>query len=348
MADLGFKGLGEMLGSVVSNTRSDSIKMINIDELHDSEDNFFELNRIEELAESILLQGGVKENLIVRKLESGGYEVISGHRRKAAVKYLIDKGENVAHMLPCLEEEYSTDDEKMLNLIMMNVSQRQLSDSELFKSYEQINDILKRKKENGEKFGKLREKIAESLGVSPAQVQKLQNVDNHAIHEIKEAVISGDVSLSTANAIAKLDSEEQKKLAEGNLSELKTKDVKKIQDDTVKRVDTDISTEEKHEEYTDQSVEKVDTSINLSDGTSIAENKSTASSVSRQEYMLEMMSECGLEADAWSNAACRGYCIKAMQKADMDDEQIRKVLSCFNGVFDFISVEQAEKIYQNY
>ncbi len=260
-----FAGLNDMLSVVVSNTLTDNIKMINIDELHDSEDNFFELNRIEELAESILLQGGVKENLIVRKRESGGYEVISGHRRKAAVQYLIEKGENVAHMLPCLEEEYSTDDEKMLNLIMMNVSQRQLSDSELFKSYEQINDILKRKKENGEKYGKLREKIAESLGVSPAQVQKLQNVDNHAITEIKEAVISGDVSLSTANAIAKLDSEEQKKLAEGNLSELKTKDVKKIKDDTVKKVDTGINFSENLQGKNDIRNEKVDTDINFSE-----------------------------------------------------------------------------------
>ena len=72
---------------------------------------------LEELAESILLQGGVKENLIVRKRESGGYEVISGHRRKAAVQYLIEKGENISHNLPCLVQKYDNEEDKMLNKI---------------------------------------------------------------------------------------------------------------------------------------------------------------------------------------------------------------------------------------
>ena len=80
----------ENLNAIVANTLTDSIKMIDIDELHDSEDNFFDVNRVEEFAETILGQGGIKDNLIVRPLESGGYEIISGHRRKAAIRYLLD------------------------------------------------------------------------------------------------------------------------------------------------------------------------------------------------------------------------------------------------------------------
>ena len=55
------------LNAAVANTMSNDIKMIDIDELHSSEDNFFEIERIEEFAETILGQGGVKENLIVVK-----------------------------------------------------------------------------------------------------------------------------------------------------------------------------------------------------------------------------------------------------------------------------------------
>lgn len=60
---------GSMLGNlsaIVSDTLTDSIKMIDIAELHESADNFFVLENIESFAQIILGQGGVKDNLIVR------------------------------------------------------------------------------------------------------------------------------------------------------------------------------------------------------------------------------------------------------------------------------------------
>lgn len=225
---MNFVGLDDMLGAVVANTLTDSIKMINISELHDSPDNFFEVNRIEELAEAILAQGGVKENLIVRPLESGGYEVISGHRRKAAVQYLIDKGENVSHKLPCLVQEID-DSDKMMHLIMMNVSQRVLSDAEMFESYKNLKKIFEEKKALGEKFGRMRERIAEILNVSPAQVGKIENIKKNAVSEVIKAVESGDMSLHTANEMAKLDEKEQRKIIDSvdDIKNISPKNTKK-------------------------------------------------------------------------------------------------------------------------
>lgn len=222
------KTMFDNLNAIVANTLTDSIKMIDIEELHNSDDNFFEINRIEELADTILGQGGVKDNLIVRPLETGGYEIISGHRRKAAVQQLIDRGENVSHYLPCLVQEYTDENSKMLDIILMNISARQISDAELWKSYETIDKILKEKKSSGEKFGRVREKLAEMLGVSPAQVGKMQNIDKNAVSAVKEAVEKGDISISTANEIAKLDEDTQEQLAETDLSSITNKEVKKI------------------------------------------------------------------------------------------------------------------------
>ncbi len=226
------KTMFDNLNAIVANTLTDSIKMIDIDELHESEDNFFIVERVEEFAETILGQGGVKDNLVVRPLETGGYEIISGHRRRAAVQYLIDKGENVSRYLPCLVQSYNDDESRMLDIILMNVSARQISDSELWKSYEIVDQILKKKKSAGEKFGRVREKLAECLGVSPAQVGKMQNVEKNAIPAVKEAVENGEISISTANEIAKLDEEAQEKLAESDLSNVKHKEVKKISENT--------------------------------------------------------------------------------------------------------------------
>ncbi|MCM1508074.1 MAG: ParB N-terminal domain-containing protein [Ruminococcus flavefaciens] len=219
------------LGAIVANTLTDSIKMIDIDELHNSEDNFFDINRIEEFAETILGQGGIKDNLVVRPLDNGGYEIISGHRRRAAVQYLLDNGENISRYLPCLVQNYEDNDDKLLDIVLMNVSSRQISDSEMWKSYEIVDRILKNKKSKGEKFGRVRDKLAEYLGVSTSQVKKIQNIDNNAIEPVKNAIENGELSISTANEIAKLDENEQEELIEkSDLNTIRHKDVKKIND----------------------------------------------------------------------------------------------------------------------
>lgn len=223
MAKMMFKNLN----AIVANTLTDSIKMIDIDELHNSDDNFFDINRIEEFAETILGQGGVKDNLVVRPLDDGGYEIISGHRRKAAVQYLLDNGENISRYLPCLVQNYDNNDDKMLDIVLMNVSSRQISDSEMWKSYEIVDRILQNKKSAGEKFGRVRDKLAEYLGVSSSQVKKIQNIDNNAIEPVKNAIVNGELSIHTADKIAKLEKDEQEEFAQSGLNNLKPKDITK-------------------------------------------------------------------------------------------------------------------------
>ena len=218
----------ENLQAIVQNTAADSIKMIDVDELHESPDNFFAIEHIEELADTILGQGGVKDNLIVRPLKSGGYEIISGHRRRAAVQHLLDRGENISRYLPCLVQNYTDEDSRLLDIVLMNVSARQISDTEMWQSYELLNRILQNKKSSGEKFGRIRDKLAEILGVSAAQIGKMENVAHNAIPEVLEAVQSGEISISTANEIAKLDFEDQEEIVkQGDLQEIKPKEIKK-------------------------------------------------------------------------------------------------------------------------
>ena len=218
------------LKAIVQNTQSSNIRMIHIDELHSSPNNFYEINHIPEFAATILGQGGVKDNLLVTPLESGGYEIISGHRRAAAVRYLLDQGETISPLLPCLVQSYENEDDKQLDLIFMNVTTRLLSDQELWHSYETLTDIVKRRKDAGEKFGRIRELLADLLNVSPAQVSKMQNVTHNAIEPVKDAVASGELSIHAANEIAKLPEKQQKELAAGDLSKVQPKDVKKKKD----------------------------------------------------------------------------------------------------------------------
>lgn len=215
------------------------INMIDVDKLVASDDNFFEMTNIEELAETILGQGGIKENLIVHPIEDADgkvekYEIISGHRRTAAVKFLLENGKNISRLLPCLVQKYSND-EKKLNIVLMNVSSRIISDSELWKSYEVVNEILQKKKELGEKFGKVQNKLSEILGISKAQVAKIQNIDHNAIQEVKQALNDGEMSIHTANELVKLDNEKQKEFLDNtDIKQLTPKEIKKKSNGTEK------------------------------------------------------------------------------------------------------------------
>jgi len=206
-----------IMGSIqIAASGNFDVKLIDIDCLKESPDNFFDVNRVEELADTILGQGGVKENLIVRKLEddSGKYEIVSGHRRTAAVRFLLEQGESVSRFLPCLVQTYATEHEKNLDLILMNVSTRRINDAELFKSYEVINEALQNLKKDGKKFGQVQKTLAEVLGISTGQTAKLQTIDKYATDEVKEAVSKGEMSINAAEKSVKSDKPKPEKSPE--------------------------------------------------------------------------------------------------------------------------------------
>ena len=53
-------------------------------------------------------------------------------------------------------------------------------------------------------------------------------------------------------------------------------------------------------------------------------------------------------AEIWDNDTCKGYCILAMEGAGYSREQIRDVLRQFSNVFDFVSQDQAEAVYNSF
>ena len=222
-----------IMGSIkkaVSDSFADNVKMIDVSNLIESPENFFEVSRIEEFAETILAQGGVKENLIVKPINDGEFEIISGHRRTNAVRYLLERGESISRFLPCLVQNYDDDDEKVLDIVLMNISARIITDAQLWKSYKIVSDVLQKKKELGEKFGQMQKKLSEILSVSNGQVSKMQSIEKKAIGKVKEAVENGELSINTAEKMAKLDEEEQEKLVKDKaLSKVKPKDVERAE-----------------------------------------------------------------------------------------------------------------------
>ena len=168
----------------------------------------------------------MKDNLVVTPLDSGGYMIVSGHRRKAAVRLLLERGDQISRLLPCLVQHYETQDDLDLDLILLNVTARQLSDNEIWQSYQRLDQYLKRKKANGVKFGSMREELARQLKLSSSQVRKLQHISSSAEPVIQEAVADGTISINSANEIAKLEPEQQQTLAQGDLRSVTPKTIR--------------------------------------------------------------------------------------------------------------------------
>jgi ParB family chromosome partitioning protein len=245
------------MNSAAADSFLDNVKTIDVDELHESDNNFFDVNRIEEFAETIYEQGGIMETLIVTPHSDGGYEVISGHRRTAAVRELLKSGKRVSRVLPCLIRNYADEDEKRLDIILMNISSRIISDSEMWKCYEIINEVLQNKKKLGEKFGQVQKTLAKTLGISTGQTAKMQSIDKRATPEVKEALENGDISINTAEKIAKLAENQQKEVLEKSpdKSKIKPKDIEKVITDGISDY-TDDDSENSEDSAVSEDVEE--------------------------------------------------------------------------------------------
>lgn len=208
----------------------DNIKMIDVTEILPSEKNFYEMSAIELLADDIEREG-LKHNLVVAKDPSTGcYEVKSGHRRLAAIELLIKEKRIKNTKIPCIVDGEKTEAENEFDLIMLNATQRKYTDAETMSEYERLSETLKALKNEGKGLsGRIRDNIATLLGVSNGQVGKLDNIKNNAAVEVKEAVKSGEMSISTANEVAKLAPEKQKEIVEKK-PDISSADVKKMQD----------------------------------------------------------------------------------------------------------------------
>lgn len=208
---------------------SDNIRMIDINEIAPSESNFYELSDIGLLADDIEREG-LRHNLVVYEdADTGLYKVISGHRRLAAIKQLISGNRRTSTKIPCYVEREKSNAETQFDLIMLNATQRKYTDADIMREYEEIDQTLKALEAEGKPLkGRMRERIAEILRVSPAQVGKIENIRHNAIEDVHTAVKNGEMSISTANEVAKLAPEKQQEVITEK-PKITHKEVKEIQ-----------------------------------------------------------------------------------------------------------------------
>lgn len=234
----------------------DNLKMLDIELIEPNEGNFYELSEIETLAEDIERQG-LMTALVVS--ENGGrYKLISGHRRLSAVKLLIESGRRKSSKVPCFIKGAKPNNETQLDLIMLNATQRKYSDADTMREYEELTRIFKELEAAGKPIkGRIRDRIADALNVSSAQVGKLDNIKHNAIPDVEQAVKSGDMSISTANEVAKLPPEKQQKII-SEKPKITHKEVKEMQKEESVSADEDVEIPDDDEDEDDTNEEETD------------------------------------------------------------------------------------------
>ncbi len=209
------------LGAALKNvsrvdTGKEQITYLPISSLDSNPKNFYELRGIEELADNISV-AGLQQPIRVRAGEvPGRYTIVSGHRRLAAVKALAQEAPEKWTDVPCIIE---TDDAspalQQLRLIYANANTRQLSSAEISDQASQVEMLLYELKEEGYEFpGRMRDHVAEAVGVSRSKLARLKVIRDNLIPEFEESWRAGKISEGTAYRLAQASRERQKRIFE--------------------------------------------------------------------------------------------------------------------------------------
>ena len=197
--------------------KRDSVKDIPISQISDFPEHPFKVKQDEamlEMAESVR-QYGVLVPGLVRQLEDGSYQMVSGHRRKLASELA---GRDT---IPCIVRDL-TDDEAVIIMVDSNLQRERVLPSEKAFAYKMKLDAMRRQagrpsKENGVPLGhhfqqgKSREILADNSPDSNTQIQRYIRLTN-LIPEILDMVDDGRIAFRPAVELSYLTEQEQSAL----------------------------------------------------------------------------------------------------------------------------------------
>lgn len=214
---MGKFNLNQLLNGASKNGTADSeesrrpplkVIPIKLDKLTPSKNNFYTVDNVDELKTSIEIFG-VLQNLTVKPLDNGMYEIISGHRRYKACTELVAEGKTEFEYVPCGIQSERDEIKENIILIMANSTTRELSDYEKMKQAEELRknfEILK-KRENLP--GRVRDLVADALNTSATQIGRLNAIDNNLSPEFKEEFKDGKIGVSAAYELSGMSKEKQ-------------------------------------------------------------------------------------------------------------------------------------------
>lgn len=182
-----------------------------------------ETEEIKTLAMLIKMDGEVLQNLIVRKLDADEYEIVAGHKRTLACKYLVEEeGLEAFAFLPCDVKQLK--DIRAQFQVMSSNYHHTKSDYEKMKEISDMKYIMENYPEEFPDVlagGRVVEHLAKQLGMKKSTVSEYLSIDHNLIEEGKELLEKNEINKSSAVALASLPAGEQKTLIDHGSTSLK-------------------------------------------------------------------------------------------------------------------------------
>lgn len=167
---------------------------------------------IPELAQNIALVG-LQQPLAVRANPDaeGRYMAISGHRRRLAIKQLVEEGEEKFRAVPCLVAPPGMSDAMVRLMILSgNMVTQGLTSAQMADATKEMEDAIYQLKEEGHEFpGKVRDYVGKACGIAGSRVTRLKAIRNKLSPSWSRWFDSGELAESTAYELAKMTKEDQ-------------------------------------------------------------------------------------------------------------------------------------------
>ena len=208
--DLGMTGYDELFmnDQERADIRKPKVEEISLTELTPFKDHPFKVKNDEEMAELMksIADSGVLVPALARQKDSGGYELISGHRRLAACKALG------METMPVIIRNL-TDEEAVITMVDSNLQREHILPSEKAFAYKMKLEAIKHQgKASTQLAQKLSvELVGDAAGESKDQVRRYIRL-TELIPEILQMVDDGKIALTPAVELSYLQDFEQKAL----------------------------------------------------------------------------------------------------------------------------------------
>lgn len=240
---------GKDITETISKQENDNIvvQRVDIDNMISNSANaIYSISGIDELANNIK-ENNLIHNIVLRPLDNGKYRIISGHRRREALRLLVERDGITEFKTPLCNIRYDIDDDlnEQLALHKASINDRELSDIEKAKQAKELQEIYRKKKERGDILvGKVRDLIGADMGISGIQAQRYLEMNDKLIPEMQQLIDDNIISGSAALEFKKRSEEEQKIIVESIRAaysqgiEISRDEAKKINE----KVSTDLKT----------------------------------------------------------------------------------------------------------
>lgn len=188
----------------------EQIRQVRLSELHPFKEHPFRVvddDRMMETVESVKAYG-VLVPLIVRPMEEGGYEIVSGHRRKRACELAgVDE-------VPVIVRDLD-DDEAVIIMVDANLQRENILPSERAKAYQMKLEAIRHQGERNDLtsrqvVGKLEaaDLVGKDSGESGRQIQRFIRL-NHLEQPLRDKVDNGELAFTPAVELSYLRPQEQ-------------------------------------------------------------------------------------------------------------------------------------------